>query len=197
MTVFLTFSSSLLEVNVQVLLRTLSDVFNFPRCINNVSLLTIAAVIRYSRKVGSCGVKLHAFFLPEASKAFLTCYLWPVLYTTMKTSFFMPKIQIIFCLLWIKLRCAHKNKPKGGGGRQPDLVPSAQTLWLPAFTPRMGHCWLWIHTVCPAQDLRKCSNSRCAGPALAAHTHLLLLSASLTDITRLKFRVKCIFRVLL
>lgn len=36
MTVFLTFSSSLLEVNVQVLLRTLSDVFNFPRCINNV-----------------------------------------------------------------------------------------------------------------------------------------------------------------
>ena len=109
----------------------------------------------------------------------------------------LTKVQIIFCLLWIKLRCANKNKPKGGGGRQPDLVPSAQTLWLPAFTPRMGHCWLWIHTVCPAQDLRKCSNSRCAGPALAAHTHLLLLSASLTDITRLKFRVKCIFRVLL
>lgn len=35
MTVFLTFSSSLFEVNVQVLLCTLSDVFNFPGCINS------------------------------------------------------------------------------------------------------------------------------------------------------------------
>lgn len=93
----------------------------------------------------------------------------------------LTKIQIIFCLLWIKLRCSHKNKTKGGeGGRQPDLVPSAQILWLPAFTPRMGHCWLWIQYCLPStgslemleqQVCRACLGGPYPPPSTVCFTH--------------------------